>query len=164
MQAFSMTDIGRHRKMNQDYVYISQRPVGNLPNLFIVADGMGGHNAGEYASRHTVNTIVSSAAISAHTQPAAILGEAIKAANQELIRQAALDRSMWGMGTTVVAVAEIMIACYAAFMIFSGVFTIISYVKAKAQNNLMKVCLIVNSLYAVAGVVFLGMMINTKLM
>ena len=103
MQAFSMTDIGRHRKMNQDYVYISQRPVGNLPNLFIVADGMGGHNAGEYASRHTVNTIVSSAAISAHTQPAAILGEAIKAANQELIRQAALDRSMWGMGTTVVA-------------------------------------------------------------
>lgn len=61
-------------------------------------------------------------------------------------------------------VAEIMIACYAAFMIFSGVFTIISYVKAKAQNNLMKVCLVVNSLYAVAGVVFLGMMINTQLM
>ena len=61
-------------------------------------------------------------------------------------------------------VAEIMIACYAAFMIFSGVFTIISYVKAEARNNLMKVCLIVNSLYAVAGVVFLGMMINTQLM
>ena len=61
-------------------------------------------------------------------------------------------------------VAEIMIACYAAFMIFSGVFTIISYVKAKAQNNLMKVCLTVNSLYAVAGVVFLGMMINTHFM
>ncbi|MCI9292622.1 MAG: hypothetical protein HFF02_04920 [Erysipelotrichaceae bacterium] len=60
--------------------------------------------------------------------------------------------------------AEIMIACYSAFMIFSGVFTIISYVKAKAQNNLMKVCLIVNSLYAVAGVVFLGMMINTHFM
>ena len=61
-------------------------------------------------------------------------------------------------------VAEIIIACYSAFMIFSGVFTIISYVKAKAQNNLMKVCLIVNSLYAVAGVVFLGMMINTHFM
>lgn len=60
--------------------------------------------------------------------------------------------------------AEIMIACYSAFMIFSGVFTIISYVKAKAQNNLMKVCLILNSLYAVAGVVFLGMMINTHFM
>ena len=60
--------------------------------------------------------------------------------------------------------AEILLACYSAFMIFSGVFTIISYVKAKAQNNLMKVCLIVNSLYAVAGVVFLGMMINTHFM
>ena len=61
-------------------------------------------------------------------------------------------------------VAEIMIACYAVFMIFSGVFTIISYVKAKAQSNLMKVCLIVNSLYVVAGVVFLGMMIIPKIM
>ncbi|MDE7432112.1 MAG: hypothetical protein K2N34_09405 [Lachnospiraceae bacterium] len=60
--------------------------------------------------------------------------------------------------------AEIMIACYATFMVLSGIFTIISYVKAKAQNNLMKVCLIVNSLYAVAGVVFLGMMINSQLM
>lgn len=60
--------------------------------------------------------------------------------------------------------AEIMIACYSAFMIFSGVFTIVSSVKAKAENNLMKICLIVNSLYAVAGVVFLGMMINTHFM
>ncbi len=61
-------------------------------------------------------------------------------------------------------VAEIMIACYAAFMIFSGVFTIISYVKAKVQNNLMKVCLIINSLYAVAGIGFIGMMIIQKIM
>ncbi len=51
-------------------------------------------------------------------------------------------------------VAEIMIACYAAFMIFSGVFTIVSYGREKARNNLMKVCLIVNSLYAVAGIIF----------
>lgn len=61
-------------------------------------------------------------------------------------------------------VAEIMIVCYAAFMIFSGVFTIISYAKAKAQSNLMKICLVINSLYAVAGVVFLGMIINTHFM
>ena len=61
-------------------------------------------------------------------------------------------------------VAEIMISCYAAFMIFSGVFTIISYVKAKAQNNLMKVCLIVNSLYAVGGIAALGMMVLPKIM
>lgn len=61
-------------------------------------------------------------------------------------------------------VAEIMIACYAAFMIFSGVFTIVSYVKAKAQNNLMKICLIVNGLYAVGGVAVFGMMILPKIM
>lgn len=61
-------------------------------------------------------------------------------------------------------VAEIMIACYAAFMIFSGVFTIISYVRAKAQNNLMKVCLIVNSLYAACGAGLLAMMITSKIM
>ena len=61
-------------------------------------------------------------------------------------------------------VAEIVIACYAAFMIFSGVFTIISYIQAKAQSNLMKVCLVVNSLYAVGGIVFVGMMINTHFM
>lgn len=60
--------------------------------------------------------------------------------------------------------AEIMIPCYAVFMIFSGIFTILSYVKAKAQNNLMKVCLIVNSLYAVGGVAALGMMIMPKIM
>ncbi|MCQ4023249.1 MULTISPECIES: hypothetical protein [unclassified Ruminococcus] len=61
-------------------------------------------------------------------------------------------------------VAEIMIACYAAFMIFSGVFTILSYVKAKARNNLMKVCLIVNSLYAVGGVAALVMIILPKIL
>lgn len=59
--------------------------------------------------------------------------------------------------------AEIMISCYAAFMVFSGIFTIISYVKAKVQNNLMKVCLVVNSLYAVAGVSAIGLMVLPQL-
>ncbi len=61
-------------------------------------------------------------------------------------------------------VAEIMISCYAAFMIFSGVFTITSYVKAKAQNNLMKVCFIVNSLYTALGLATFGMMALPKIM
>ncbi len=60
--------------------------------------------------------------------------------------------------------ADIMIPCYAVFMIFSGVFTIFSYVKAKVQNNLMKVCLVVNILYAVGGVVALGMILLPKIM
>lgn len=61
-------------------------------------------------------------------------------------------------------VAEIMISCYAAFMIFSGIFTIVSYVKAKVQNNLMKICLVVNSIYAVGGVAAFGMMVLPKFM
>ncbi|WP_075718536.1 hypothetical protein [Roseburia sp. 499] len=61
-------------------------------------------------------------------------------------------------------VAEIMISAYAAFMIFSGIFTIISYVREKVQNNLMKICLVVNSLYAAGGIAVLGMMIFQKMM
>ncbi len=48
MRIYSATDVGQKRKMNQDYVFASADPVGNLPNLFVVADGMGGHNAGDY--------------------------------------------------------------------------------------------------------------------
>lgn len=55
-----------------------------------------------------------------------------------------------------------MISCYAAFMIFSGIFTIVSYAKAKVQNNLMKVDLVINSLYAVFGVIVFILMAVTK--
>ena len=57
-RAFSRTDIGRKRKINQDFVYTSEVPVGKLPNLFIVADGMGGHNAGDFASKVTVEIML----------------------------------------------------------------------------------------------------------
>ena len=60
--------------------------------------------------------------------------------------------------------AHIMIPCYAAFMIFSAIFTIISYVKAKAQNNLMKVCLVVNSVYGVFAILVITMMIAQRSM
>lgn len=59
-------------------------------------------------------------------------------------------------------VAEIMISCYAAFMIFSGIFTIVTYVKAKVQNNVMKVDLIVNSFYAIFGICAFILMAVTK--
>ena len=49
LQAFSVTDIGKRRQLNQDYVFAQETPLGNLANLFLVADGMGGHNAGDYA-------------------------------------------------------------------------------------------------------------------
>lgn len=61
-------------------------------------------------------------------------------------------------------VAEIMIASYAVFMIFGGIFTMIVYVKAHAQNTLMKLCLVMNGMYAVGGAAALAMMIIPRIM
>ena len=58
IRSFSVTDIGRKRQLNQDFVFTSELPLGCLPNLFVVADGMGGHKAGDFASKYTVETIV----------------------------------------------------------------------------------------------------------
>ena len=58
MEAYALTDIGQVRSMNQDYIYSSPERVGSLPNLFLVADGMGGHQAGDYASRFAVENLV----------------------------------------------------------------------------------------------------------
>ena len=58
--------------------------------------------------------------------------------------------------------AAIMIPCYAVFMIFSGVFTIVSYVYAKAQSNIMKICLIINGIYAVFGILVVAMIAVQK--
>ena len=57
MRAYATTDVGRVRRVNQDYIFCSMMPVGKLPNLFIVADGMGGHRGGGYASRLAVEVI-----------------------------------------------------------------------------------------------------------
>lgn len=103
LKTFSITDIGRKRKVNQDFVYSSEMPVGNLPNLFLVADGMGGHNAGDYASRLAVETIVERSAGSAETNPLRILDEAVQAANGVVCRRAQETPELQGMGTTVVA-------------------------------------------------------------
>lgn len=103
LKTFSITNIGRRRKLNQDYVYTSEQPVGKLPNLFIVADGMGGHNAGDYASKVTVETMVERISASEETERTHILDEAIQAANRLIREKAGESPELEGMGTTVVA-------------------------------------------------------------
>ena len=103
LKTFSKTDIGKKRNLNQDAVYTSERPVGKLPNLFLVADGMGGHNAGDYASRRAVETIVEHIEGATEENPAEILGNAIAAANTRVRREAEENPERKGMGTTVVA-------------------------------------------------------------
>lgn len=103
LKSYAITDIGRKRQLNQDFIYLSETPVGNLPNLFIVADGMGGHKAGDYASRYAVETAVEAIGASFEKNPVRILGGAIERANT-LIRQRARENIAYsGMGTTMVA-------------------------------------------------------------
>lgn len=102
-----MTHIGRRRDMNQDYMYTSTTPVGSLPNLFVVADGMGGHNAGEYASRFTVDKVVEVISQNGQQEPVAAMKEALTEANSQLLEEAGADPSKSGMGTTVVAATVI---------------------------------------------------------
>lgn len=102
LKTFSVTDIGRKRKMNQDFVYSSEQPIGRLPNLFLVADGMGGHNAGEYASKVTVETIVECIADAEETEAMRIMDRAIQSANTRIRKLAATSPLLTGMGTTVV--------------------------------------------------------------
>lgn len=98
-----LTDKGRKRELNEDYVFASEKPVGNLPNLFIVADGMGGHNAGDFASDFTVKTMVEEIELSFEKNPSIIFQKAISVANRKLREIASEDLSKRGMGTTVVA-------------------------------------------------------------
>ena len=102
MRIYSATDVGQKRKMNQDYVFASADPVGNLPNLFVVADGMGGHNAGDYASSHAVGTVVDEIRQDADFNPIKVIRHAIESANTEIITQARNDENLRGMGTTMV--------------------------------------------------------------
>lgn len=103
MQLFSMTDIGKKRELNEDYIYTSGKPVGNLPNLFIVADGMGGHNAGDYASMHTVEKVVETVQeLTQENEMQAIISKAIEQANAYIYLCAKENKPLNGMGTTLV--------------------------------------------------------------
>ncbi len=103
LKIYARTDIGRRRNMNQDSFFFCEMPLGNLPNLYVVADGMGGHSAGDYASLCAVRTIENEAMMSEDTEPVRIMKQAIEAANTEVYKKACSDEAYSGMGTTVVA-------------------------------------------------------------
>lgn len=103
MKSFSITDVGRVRRENQDYVFASDKRVGTLPNLFVVADGMGGHNAGDRASSCAVKTLLKSVRRTRDTSPVRVMRHAIDMANMKVLEEAGSDRAYQGMGTTIVA-------------------------------------------------------------
>lgn len=107
MKVFSATDVGKIRSMNQDFIFTSEDPVGNLPNLFVVADGMGGHNAGDFASNYGVSVMVETIRKDTNFNPVKIIRNGIAAANKEVLRTALEEPSMAGMGTTMVVASVV---------------------------------------------------------
>lgn len=103
LKAWGMKDTGKCREINQDYISVSEEPIGNLPNLFLVADGMGGHKAGDLASEYTVAKVQEAVSKSMQTIPYQILKGAFQYANQKLLEKAGESDSYTGMGTTLVA-------------------------------------------------------------
>jgi PPM family protein phosphatase len=114
MKTFSITDVGMKRKVNQDYIFCEENVVGSFPNLFIVADGMGGHKAGDYASRFCVSAVVDSIK---NSKVGTIIGafeQAINNANKALLEESEKDEELKGMGTTFVAATIIGFNMYVA--------------------------------------------------
>ena len=102
MKATAITDIGKTRAVNQDYIYTSVDRVGCLPNLFIVADGMGGHKAGDTASRFTVETIKTLIEQSQEKDAISVINDSVKMVNSLLLQKASESEDYYGMGTTLV--------------------------------------------------------------
>ena len=103
MKSFAITDVGKRRELNEDYLYTSDKMIGNLSNLFIVADGMGGHNAGDYASRYTVEKVIETVEeLENERDIEEIMQEAIYRANAYIYEKARTDIKLSGMGTTLV--------------------------------------------------------------
>ena len=103
MTSYGKTDIGMIRSVNQDSIFFSDKHIGNLPNLYIVADGMGGHKAGDYASAQAVEWFVEYVGKCQYQNPITILKTGIAKVNDMLLAQSGAHEHLKGMGTTFVA-------------------------------------------------------------
>jgi serine/threonine protein phosphatase PrpC len=92
-EAAGLSDPGLTRSGNEDSMLIE-------PPLYAVADGMGGHRAGEIASRDALVALMANAP---REPDAKALARAVRAANRAVIESAAKSRTRTGMGTTLTA-------------------------------------------------------------
>ena len=101
---FAKTDIGKARELNQDYYYISQDT--DEPKIFILADGMGGYNGGEIASKLATESatkyIKSNFAdiVKEKEEILKLIKNAVEYANMVVYEKSKEDKELEGMGTT----------------------------------------------------------------
>ncbi len=102
---FGKSDIGKSRRTNEDF-FLNEK-LSPLEYLFIVADGMGGHQAGDVASRHGTLTFLDEYKLrrSAGMKIIDSMEESIYKANDSILQMAASDPRKSGMGTTFSAFA-----------------------------------------------------------
>lgn len=94
------SDVGIVRSLNEDYAgYIEE----NNYKLYVVADGMGGHNAGEVASEMAVNSVKEYVKENYENDGSNVLENAILFANEKIYNKATGALEYKGMGTTLVA-------------------------------------------------------------
>lgn len=109
MGAVGRCDLGRVRNQNEDCIYISENPDTDF-EYYIVADGMGGHSAGEIASRSAIkyfNEYVLKSEIKEEVDILDIFVEALSYSNLKIYEMAEKDPALNGMGTTFTAAAVI---------------------------------------------------------
>lgn len=120
MYAIGKVDIGKKRTRNEDSIFISNTAIGILPNLLIVADGMGGHKAGEVASRLAIASfcdyIKSHEGIEIRTREdiTILLKLGIRHANHAIFEKSQTDEAYAGMGTTLTVATVIEDIVYLA--------------------------------------------------
>jgi len=116
--AVKLTDTGRVRPHNEDYVdfFVPPDPQQQARKgaIYLVADGMGGHQAGEVASRGAVETTIQRYYADTSRDVGKSLVRAVQAANQQIHAQAQTDLSKSGMGTTLVAAVTLGRKVYVA--------------------------------------------------